>query len=143
MSWRLKLILLPLVILKYMGEQVCLGHFPGFDFGMLKTKSLLERRLYYAIRHKYKGKIKTQYPCGPYSIDFALPKYKLALECDGNGYYYRKRVKCRRRDEYLRKHGWKVMRFNGNRLKHRLDDAVNEITEYTTKIDLYKWPFSR
>jgi very-short-patch-repair endonuclease len=143
MSWRVKLILLPLVILKYMVEQVCLGHFPGFDFGMLKTKSRLERRLYYAIRHKYKGKIKAQYPCGPYSIDFALPKYKLALECDGNGYFSQKRVKYRRRDEYLRKHGWKVMRFTGNRLKHQLDETVNEITEYTTKMDLYKWPFTR
>jgi very-short-patch-repair endonuclease len=126
-----------------MCEQVWLGYFPGFDFAMLKTESVLERRLYYAIRHKYKGKIKAQYPCGPYLIDFALPKYKLALECNGkfHAYGHRRGERNRRRYEYLKKHGWKVMYFNSKRLLYQLDDAVKEITEYTDKIDLKKWPF--
>lgn len=45
----------------------------------------LERRLYDAL--KARGEyIRTQVPCGRYSIDIALPTYHIAIECDGVAY---------------------------------------------------------
>ena len=47
-----------------------------------KCESPIERMVYDALeaRGEY---VRTQVPCGRYSIDIALPVYHLAIECDG------------------------------------------------------------
>src|SRR5699024_12220449 len=51
-----------------------------------KCESYIEIRLYDAML--FNGyDAKTQVPCGSYRIDLALPKYRLAIECDGKAFH--------------------------------------------------------
>lgn len=52
-----------------------------------------------------------QYPVGPYTLDFAWPKLKIALEADGGIHRFVKNVvHDRERDAWLRDEGWLVFR---------------------------------
>jgi very-short-patch-repair endonuclease len=84
------------------------------DRERLKCESPIERRLYDTLRIQGYY-VKTQVPCGKYRIDLALPTYKIAIECDGKAYHSTPEQKThdRRKDAYLRKNGWRVLRFSG------------------------------
>ena len=93
-----------------------------------RTESWIELRLYNAlVKRGYK--VVTQYPCGPYRIDIALPKYRLAIECDGRKYHSTPEQKRhdRRKDRYLRKHGWSVMRVKGKQINGELPKVIARI----------------
>lgn len=49
---------------------------------------------------------------GPYVVDFAFPHARLAVECDGSYWHSLpgKPAKDRKKDGYLRKEGWTVLR---------------------------------
>jgi hypothetical protein len=52
-----------------------------------------------------------QYPVGPYTLDFAWPKLKIALEADGSVHrFVRSVIHDRERDAWLRDNGWLVFR---------------------------------
>ena len=53
-----------------------------------------------------------QYPVGRFFVDFANPKAKVAIECDGAAFHQDK-AKDRQRDEELAAMGWKVYRAPG------------------------------
>lgn len=53
-----------------------------------------------------------QYPVGGYFLDFAHPKVKVAVECDG-AKWHMDRQKDWRRDDALRAQGWTVFRLTG------------------------------
>jgi very-short-patch-repair endonuclease len=98
------------------------------DQERLKCESPIERRLYDALqlRGYY---VKTQFPCGKYRIDLALPTYKIAIECDGRAYHSSPEQKAhdRRKNAYLRKHGWKVLRFSGRMINRNLAKVIARI----------------
>lgn len=98
------------------------------DYERLRTESPIERRLYDALqlRDYY---VQTQVPCGKYRIDLALPAYKIAIECDGRAYHStpEQRAHDRRKDAYLRKHGWKVLRFSGRMIYRDLPKVIARI----------------
>jgi very-short-patch-repair endonuclease len=52
-----------------------------------------------------------QFPIGPYTLDFAWPKLRIGLEADG-GIHQKTRcyTRDRRRDAWLREHGWLMFR---------------------------------
>ncbi|HLR51804.1 MAG TPA: DUF559 domain-containing protein [Candidatus Avamphibacillus sp.] len=84
-----------------------------------ECESPIERRLYDAML--FNGyDAKTQVPYGRYRIDLALPEYRLAIECDGKASHSTKEQKAHdyQKNAYLRKNGWKVLRFSGSRI-HR------------------------
>lgn len=59
-----------------------------------------------------------QLPIGPYFADFACRKEKLVVEIDGS--QHADSARDRRRDHYLRDHGWSTLRFwNTDILKQR------------------------
>lgn len=90
-----------------------------------KCELPIERRLYDAL--KARGEyIRTQVPCGRYSIDIALPTYHIAIECDGFSYHSSKTQKAhdRRKDAYLRANGWKVLSFTGSRIYKDLNGIL-------------------
>lgn len=108
---------------------------------MFQTDSPLERMLYYELRYSYKGQIVPQHPLGPYRIDFALPKYKLALECDGYQYHSSEKAQLhdRNRDAYMKRAGWKVMRFTYKDLcRENIAQTIQHIHNYTSKTDQKK-----
>jgi very-short-patch-repair endonuclease len=100
------------------------------DQERLKCESPIERRLYDTLQilGYY---VQTQVPCGKYRIDLALPTYKIAIECDGKAYHSTPEQKAhdRRKDAYLRKHGWKVLRFNGRMIYQDLSAVIERIEE--------------
>ncbi|ARK30760.1 endonuclease domain-containing protein [Halalkalibacter krulwichiae] len=93
-----------------------------------KCESPIERRLYNAlVNNGYV--VRTQVPCGKYRIDLALIGSKLAIECDGKAYHSSPAQKAhdRRKNAFLRKHGWKVLRFSGKRIYRDLNGVLRKI----------------
>lgn len=100
------------------------------DHESYKVQSPIERRLYDAL--KARGEyVRTQVPCGRYSIDIALPAYNLAIECDGKAYHSTPKQKAhdRRKDRYLKENGWKVLRFSGSRITKDLRGIIKRIEQ--------------
>ncbi|WP_245596765.1 endonuclease domain-containing protein [Shimazuella kribbensis] len=100
----------------------------SWDFQYAKTQSPIERKLYNLL--KQKGyRLKTQVPCGKYFIDIAIPRYKLAIECDGKAYHSSPEQKRHdeRKNRYLRKNGWSVLRFSGSDINSRLGSCLSRI----------------
>ncbi|WP_244913507.1 endonuclease domain-containing protein [Heyndrickxia sporothermodurans] len=93
-----------------------------------KCESYIEARLYDAL--VYRGyNVHTQVNCGPYRIDLTVPSLRLAIECDGKDYHSSPEQKKhdRRKNAYLRKHGWKVMRFSGRQINRELPRVLAKI----------------
>lgn len=67
-----------------------------------------------------------QYPVEGFFIDFANPKAKVAIECDGE-FYHRDKAKDAARDAKLRAAGWNVYRITGKdcRTGVGMDDEWN------------------
>jgi very-short-patch-repair endonuclease len=125
--------LYPFLAIQFILEQIKLGYKPSLDRIVFQTDSPLERMLYYAIRCDYKGKIVPQYPLGPYWVDLAIPSRKLALECDGQAYHSSSKMKehDRKRDAYMKRMGWKVMRFTyQDLLQDQLPISIQKIYTY-------------
>ncbi|MGC4396013.1 endonuclease domain-containing protein [Hydrogenophaga sp. T2] len=53
-----------------------------------------------------------QYPVGRFFVDFANPRAKVAIECDG-AQYHKDKAKDQRRDDELSAMGWRVYRVPG------------------------------
>ena len=70
-----------------------------------------------------------QYPLGGYFLDFAFVKEKIDIETDGEYWHPEGNPKDKARDANLKKMGWKVLRFPGNRIKHDLGGVIKEIAE--------------
>lgn len=101
---------------------------PPVDPESMKVESPIERRLYDCL--KFRGEIvKTQVPCGKYRIDIALTAHRIAIECDGKAYHSTPEQKAhdRRKNAYLRRHGWKVLRFSGSRITKDLKGIIARI----------------
>ena len=63
-------------------------------------------------------KFRRQVPIGPYVADFASIEHRLAIELDGSQHLDSPRD--RRRDDYLAREGWRVLRFwNNEALQNR------------------------
>ena len=58
--------------------------------------------------------LKAQWHDTPYRIDFALPKERIAIECDGKKYHDKKRDAIR--DKILQKRGWVMLRFSSEKI---------------------------
>lgn len=93
-----------------------------------KCQSPIERQLYRALTHNG-YRLETQVHCGAYRIDLVLPAYKIAIECDGKPYHSsaEQRAHDRKKNAYLRKHGWKVMRFSGRQINRNMSHVLNRI----------------
>ncbi|MED4534832.1 endonuclease domain-containing protein, partial [Metabacillus fastidiosus] len=73
--------------------------------------------------------VKTQVPCGKYRIDLVLPSYNLAIECDGKAYHSSTAQKAhdQRKNAYLRRSGWKVLRFTGSQINSNMAEVIKKI----------------
>jgi very-short-patch-repair endonuclease len=103
------------------------------DHQRLKCESLIESRLYNALT--FKGYyVETLVPCGKYRIDIALPQYKLAIECDGKAYHSTPEQKAhdKRKNAYLRRNGWSVLRFTGAQMNSNMPKVIGRIEKKIT-----------
>lgn len=94
----------------------------------IKCESPIEFKLYDCLKER-REYVRTQVPCGRYSIDIALPAYHIAIECDGKAYHSKPEQKAhdKRKDAYLHKNGWKVLRFSGSRINRDLKGVIARI----------------
>ena len=67
----------------------------------------------------------TQYKIGPFTVDFAFPERRVVIEADGAAYHAAE--KDGRRDQYLRRQGWRVLRFSGSQIMFDADAITDHI----------------
>ncbi|MBT8197749.1 MAG: endonuclease domain-containing protein [Acidimicrobiia bacterium] len=85
-----------------------------------------EALLWIAIRRRQTGvRFRRQEPIGPYIADFAAVKCKLVVEVDGD--HHLDSVHDVVRDEYLRRSGWRVLRFWNEDICDDVAGVVDEI----------------
>ena len=140
-KWRNHWLYLPIFIPVSFYEQIRLGIFPRIHLQLLNTRSPKERMLYYKLYSIYGHELKSRYSISRYQVDIAIPKYKLALDCDGEEFIHpKKQLLSQKKKHELAKHGWKLMRFSPRRLSTQADQIIREITEYTNIAKKRKHP---
>ncbi len=67
---------------------------------------------------------------GNYIVDFYCPQAKLVIEVDG-GQHYSGQIETtdKKRDEYLKSHGFKVLRFNNLEVLQNIEGVVDRVLE--------------
>jgi very-short-patch-repair endonuclease len=100
-----------------------------------KCESPIERFLYDALNARGEV-VRTQVLCGKYRIDLALTAYKIAIECDGKDYHSSAKQKAhdKKKDEFLKANGWKVLRFSGKRIYKNTKGVIKRIEDEKGKI---------
>lgn len=69
-----------------------------------------------------------------YRVDFAFPEIKLGIECDGEYYHSPGNGHDQRKDAFLRRNGWIMLRFTGTQIKEDLSGCLVKIKEEIGKI---------
>ena len=77
-------------------------------------------------------KFRRQQPIGPYIADFACMSEKLLIELDGGGHAEQK-AKDRQREEYLRRGGYRVLRFWNTEVFENLSGVLEKVREALAK----------
>lgn len=96
-----------------------------------------ERKLWYHLRGKsFNGlKFKRQVPIGKFIVDFCCDRIKLVIELDGG---YHNNVLNRQLDYmkegYLKREGYKVLRFWNNQIDLSLEEVLEKINIATTSL---------
>lgn len=63
-----------------------------------------------------------------YQLDFAFPEYKLCVEIDGATHLLDSvKNKDKKRDKFLNKNGWRVLRITAKQVKNNVYDCINLI----------------
>jgi very-short-patch-repair endonuclease len=66
-------------------------------------------------------------------VDFAFPKHKLAVECDGYRYHHDRTAQDAARDAFLQRQGWRVLRLQGDQIRSDPRLCVRRISEELAK----------
>jgi len=100
----------------------------------MKCQSPIERRLYDTLIFTGYSP-RTQVPCGHFSIDIVLPG-RIAIECDGAAYHSSPKQKShdRKKDQYLRKNGYTVLRFTGRQINGNMKQVLKRIDRTVSKV---------
>lgn len=98
--------------------------------GIGKTESYLERMMAAALKERGVA-AEQSFPIGSYTLDFAIPNRRVAIECDGK--YWHSLQECaardRRKDKFLTGRGWQVLRFPEDRLNSDLAGCLAQIEQ--------------
>ncbi|HWL26045.1 MAG TPA: DUF559 domain-containing protein [Ureibacillus sp.] len=129
LNYVLFFVMLAVPIALYLKVRPLLASVEVIDDQRAKCESPIELRLYIAlVNNGYE--VKTQVPCGPYRIDLVLPAYKIAIEADGKQWHSSPKQRAhdhRKKNAYLRKRGYKVLRFSGSRINKKLNEVITKI----------------
>jgi len=94
---------------------------------MRRAPTEAELRLWRLLRDRRLSglKFRRQVPIGPYIVDFLCARARLIIEADGS--QHEESARDERRDAYLARQGWVVLRFwNYDILRHR-DSVIDTI----------------
>ncbi len=95
-----------------------------------KQQTPWETKLWYLLRNRRfkEFKFRRQYPIGNFIVDFCCLSNKLIIELDGSGHLsVENRIYDKRRDEYLREQGYKVLRIYNNDMEFDLESVLNKV----------------
>ena len=93
------------------------------------TESPLERML--AGELDRRGiRYEREYRISRITVDFALPQAKLVVECDGWRYHHEHAGRDAARDAFLRRSGWKVVRFSGEQLRKDIRACGQKVSDH-------------
>ena len=95
------------------------------------AESVLELRMQELLKNGPFAAFVTQLEIGPYRVDFAWPKWRIVLECDGWGKVDSAEyvAKAARRDSYLQLNGWLVLHFTWAEITRRPGLVLREIRQ--------------
>lgn len=88
-----------------------------------------ERKVWLKIRNNQLAvKFRRQQPIGKYIVDFISFDKKIIIEIDGSGHI--NKVNDKKRDDYLMKSGYKILRFWNNDVLKNIDGVLKAINEH-------------
>src|SRR6185437_9288618 len=106
------------------GQETARNRAKSFRGNMTKAEVILWVHLR-ALRDKGYN-FRRQHPIGPYIADFALISGKLVVEVDGETHGSKEELAHdRRRDAYLRRSGWRVIRVASTDVYQNVDGVVS------------------
>lgn len=77
-------------------------------------------------------KFRRQVAIGPFIVDFYCAECVLIIELDGSIHLENTvRVRDKRREKYLLKNGYRILRFTNDEINNNLDEVLRKITEYS------------
>jgi very-short-patch-repair endonuclease len=92
-----------------------------------------ERTLWRELRHNQLGcRFRRQHPIPPYIADFACVEAKLIVEIDGGQHAG---AGDQVRDSFLKRHGWRILRFWNNDVQQNRAGVVQVIATALTQPD--------
>ncbi|RDZ27020.1 endonuclease domain-containing protein [Lysobacter silvisoli] len=103
------------------------GQKRGFARHLRRGMTDAESRLWFHLRNRALDgrKFRRQVPIGPYVVDFVCVQARLALELDGGQYVGF--TKDPARTAFLRKQGYRVLRFWNNDVLQRTDAVLEQV----------------
>lgn len=86
-----------------------------------------------------------QYRIAHWLVDFAMPQYRLAIECDGDYWHSLpdRKVKDANKDRWLQAHKWTILRFTETAIKASAPDCVDAILDAIRRAPSPKYGRSR
>ena len=96
-----------------------------------KNPTEAEKRLWSRLRKRQLLGIqfRRQYPVGPYIADFASTERMLIIELDG-GQHAAQATYDRTRDDFIRRQGFRVLRYWNNQVFEELETVLEDIRIY-------------
>jgi very-short-patch-repair endonuclease len=98
------------------------------NVGNDRTNTIIERLMGRALRQAGIEAVQS-HPFGPYSLDFAVLAGRVCVECDGDYWHsLPERIALdAKRDRYLAKRGWTVLRFKEHRIHTDIAGCIAEV----------------
>jgi very-short-patch-repair endonuclease len=95
-----------------------------------KNPTKAERLLWKNLRAKQleEFKFRRQQPIGNYVVDFVCFEKQIVIEVDG-GQHAREIIKDKEREKWLKKQGFKILRFWNNEVLRNIEGVIEEITK--------------
>ena len=104
---------------------------------MRKEPTEEENKLWHLYLKKIRPRFTRQKKIGSYIVDFYCPKLKIVIEIDGVQHYLEENIEYeKRREEYLEKEGYKLLRFYNSDINKELKNTETAI--YYTCIERAK-----
>jgi very-short-patch-repair endonuclease len=96
-----------------------------------RTMSLPEIILWRELKKRPNGlRFRHQHPAGPYVLDFFCPRFKLAVEVDGEGHEYGDRPqRDEARDGWLLTQGARTLRIRAQEVLSNLEGVIQHIVQ--------------
>ncbi len=112
-----------------------------FAKNLRKDQTDAENRLWFFLRNKRLGghKFYRQFVFGPYIADFCCRRKGLIIELDG-GHHAEAKLKDAIRTEYLRRRGFKVLRFWNNEVMKNVELVLEVILKNLGAGDSFPHP---